>query len=319
MASIDLEWVQVFDEIYKTANVSRAAERLDMTQGAASTALNKLRAYFGDPLFTRSARGMLPTPRAAELYPRLAAVRENLEQARERRPQFDPARAERTFRICMTDISEITLLPTLVNHLAAHAPGVKLEAEKISPDTPRRLEDGEVDLAVGFMPQLEAGFYQKVLFRQVFVALARLDHPRIATRLTRAAYEREMHIGVSASGTGHAVIDKMLAAAGVTRRMALKVPSFLGVAGIVAETDLIATVPSHYGSLSQHRGRVRMLALPFAMPGFDVKQHWHERFHHEPGNAWLRRTISELLPPDLGRAQVKQMAPRPQRRKPQGR
>jgi DNA-binding transcriptional LysR family regulator len=301
MASLDLEWVAVFDEIYKTSNVSRAAERLDITQGAASTALNRLRAYFDDPLFSRTPRGMMPTPRAEALYPVLRGVREGLEQARTGRSTFVPAQAERSFRICMTDISEIVLVPILMNHLRVVAPRVSVEVEKISPESPRRLEDGEVDLAVGFMPQLEAGFYQQVLFSQRFVCVASQTHPRIGQRFTKAAFGREQHVLVSASGTGHAIIDKTLARAGVARRVALRVQNFLGVAGIVAATELIATVPSHYATVMQSRESIRILPMPHALPSYEVKQHWHARFHTDPGNAWLRRTMAELVKPESGR------------------
>jgi DNA-binding transcriptional LysR family regulator len=295
MASLDLEWVAVFDEVYKTANVSRAAERLDMTQGAASTALNRLRSYFGDQLFCRTARGMMPTPRAQELYPLLRDVRAGLDQARAGRGQFVPALAERRFRVCMTDISEIVLLPLLLNHLQEHAPGIDIEAEKISADSPRRLEDGEVDLALGFMPQLEAGFYQQVLFEQNFVCIASASHPRIGKTLGKAAYQRERHLAVSTSGTGHAIVEKVLAAAGVQRRIALWVSSFLGVARIVADTELLATVPSHFANVMRTREQIRLLAPPHALPSYAVKQHWHARYHDDPGNAWLRSTIAELM------------------------
>jgi len=295
MARLDLEWLAVFDEVYKTASVSRAAERLGLAQAAASTALNKLRAHFDDRLFSRTARGMQPTPRAQALYPALREVLARLESARASPSAFVPAEAERTFRICMTDISEIVLLPALLNHLRTAAPRVRIEVEKIGTDSARRLEDGEVDLAVGFMPQLDAGFYQQVLFAQNFVCLAALDHPRIAARVSKTAYARESHVLVTASGTGHAIVDKLLARAGVERHVVLRVPSFLGVARIVAETELIATVPLRFGEVMQTRERIRVLQLPHALPHYDVKQHWHERFHTDPGNAWLRRTVVELM------------------------
>ncbi|OUL97974.1 LysR family transcriptional regulator [Variovorax sp. JS1663] len=297
MASLDLDWIAVFDEIYKTANVSRAAERLDITQGAASTALNRLRSYFDDPLFSRTTRGMMPTPRAQALHPILRAVREGMESAREGLGAFVPAQAQRTFRICMTDISEVVLLPVLMNHLRLAAPRVTVDVEKISPESPRRLEDGEVDLAVGFMPQLDAGFYQQVLFGQNFVCIVAASHPRIGQRMTKAAFAREQHVAVSTPGTGHAIVDRLLARAGVKRHIGLRVPSFLGVAAIVANTELIAIVPSHFAAMMHRREKIRILSTPHALPAYDVKQHWHERFHSDPGNAWLRRTMAQLLAP----------------------
>ncbi|MFZ4288790.1 LysR family transcriptional regulator [Variovorax sp. HJSM1_2] len=295
MAKLDLEWIKVFDEVFKTASVSKAADRLGIPQAAASTALIKLRAHFGDKLFSRTARGMLPTPYAQAMQPSLRAVLGHLEQAHASRGGFDPAQAQRSFRIGMTDISEIVLLPTLLNHLRKVAPGVQVEIEKISTDSVRRLQDGDVDLAVGFMPQLDAGFYQQVLFEQNFVCLVAANHPRIASRLSKTAYSREGHVLVSSSGTGHAIVDKVLERAGVPRQVVLRVPSFLGVARIVAETELIATVPLLFGQVVALREQIRLLAVPHALPHYNVKQHWHERFHSDPGNVWLRRTMSELL------------------------
>lgn len=294
MAKLDLEWLTVFDEIFRTASVSKAAERLGISQAAASTALIKLRAHYGDTLFSRTARGMLPTPYAQAIQPSLRAVLDHLEQTHRSRGGFEPAQARRTFRISMTDISEIVILPTLLNHLRQVAPGVQVDIEKISTDSVRRLQDGEVDIAVGFMPQLDAGFYQQVLFAQDFVCLVAEQHPRIGARLSKTAFAREGHVLVSTSGTGHAIVDKVLERAGVRRTVVLRVPSFLGVARIVAETELIATVPRRYGEVMATRERIRLLPVPHALPRYDVKQHWHERFHTDPGNAWLRRTIAEL-------------------------
>jgi DNA-binding transcriptional LysR family regulator len=305
MAQLDIDWLRVFDEIYKTSSVSKAADRLGMSQGAASTALNKLRDYYQDNLFSRTAHGMLPTPRAQALHPTLRSVLSELERVRKTPARFDQSTAARTFRICMTDISEIVLLPTLMNLLRDVAPNIRIEVEKISADSPRRLEDGEFDLAVGFMPQLDAGFYQQVLFEQSFVCLAARSHPRIGRRLSLAAFEQESHAYVATSGTGHAIVDKLIAKANIRRRIALSVPSFLGIARIVGETELLATVPRRFGEVMMQQERIQVLALPFKLPSYAVKQHWHERFHGDPGNEWLRQTIASLPGPVVPKQQVK--------------
>jgi DNA-binding transcriptional LysR family regulator len=297
MASLDVEWIWVFDEIYKTLSVTNAADKLGITQGAASTALNRLRAYYDDQLFIRTSRGMRPTPRAVALHPVLHQVREDLEVARTGAPVFDPVNSHRTFRVCMTDLGEISLLPRLLSHLQSHAPGIHVEAEKINSDSPRRLEDGAVDLAVGYMPQLDAGFYQQSLFEQDFQCIASLSHPRIGKRLGKTAYGAERHVEVSNPGTGHtAMVDKALASGGVTRDIALRVPSFLAVAQIVSETELLATVPRYYALAMLSREPIRNLVVPYELPRYTVRQHWHARFHRDPGNVWLRQTVASLMP-----------------------
>lgn len=295
MAKLDLEWLAVFDEIYKTGSVSRAAERLGLAQATASIALNKLRAHFGDKLFSRTSKGMEPTPRAKEIYPELREVMAVLEKVRGVRNVFEPGNATREFNLSITDISEIVLLPTLLNHLRRVAPKVHITVEKISTDSPRRLETGEVDLAVGFMPHLEAGFYQQTLFTQDFVCLAAKSHPRIGTQLSKAAFLKEGHIVVASSGTGHSIVDKLMAQNGIEREVALRLPSFLGVARIVAQTELLVIVPRLLGQMLASQEEIKLLQPPIALPSYSVKQHWHERFHADPGHVWLRRTVAELF------------------------
>lgn len=296
MASLDLDWINVFDEVYQSGSVSKAAERLGLAQSAASTALNKLRQHFDDRLFTRTAQGMLPTPRAQELYPALREVLAQLEIARGSRVAFDPANAQRSFRVCLTDISEVVLLPALLGHLRQAAPGVRIETEIVSTASARRLEDGEVDLAVGFMPQLDAGFYQQTLFKQNFVCLVARDHPRITgARMTVKRFSAEAHAVVSSSGTGHAIVDKTIARQGIERRVVAHLSSFLGVARIVARTELLVIVPRVLGDVLATQEPVKLVEPPFALPNYAVKQHWHERFHADAGNMWLRRTMAQLF------------------------
>jgi DNA-binding transcriptional LysR family regulator len=291
----DLELLAIFDEIYKTGNVTRAAANLGLPQSTVSLGLGRLRSHFNDRLFSRTARGMVPTPRAQNAIEDVRRAMQALQHALADQPVFDPAGSEREFRVCMTDISEIVLLPRLLNHLREIGPGIRLEISKISQDSPAELADGSVDLAVGFMPHLEAGFYQQVLFDQSFVCLVAASHPRVRDSLSRDMLRQESHIRVLSSGTGHAIVDKVLVAEGIERKIALKLPSFLGVARIVAQTELLAIVPERYASEVAESEAVRLLPVPVALPGFQVKQHWHERYHADVSNRWLRQTVADLF------------------------
>ena len=295
MAKLDVEWLAVFVEIYQAQSVSKAAQRLQIAQASASIALNKLRRHFGDVLFTRTSRGMEPTPRAVGIYPELSEALARIRKAQGGVRPFSPADTERVFRICMTDISEIVLLPTLINHLRHAAPGVSLEAENLSADSRQRLESGEVDIAVGFTPNLEAGFYQQALFEQDFVCLASADHPRARGKIDRRTFAGEGHVVVTTSGTGHTIVDKVLAREKLDRRVVLRVPSFLGVARIVADTELLVIVPRLLGEKLASQARVQVLRPPVKLPSYKVKQHWHERFNAEAGNVWLRSVMAELF------------------------
>lgn len=295
MAKFDLDWLLIFEGVYTSRSLSRTAERLGMAQPTVSIALNKLRAYFGDKLFIRTTHGMEPTPRAQALYPQLAGIVASMELARQTPTEFVPFEAKREFCLCMTDISEIVILPRLMNHLRHVAPNVSIVAEKITQESPKRLQSGDVDFALGFMPHLEAGFYQKTLFTQNFVCLAAKNHPRIHGELTKQAFLAEEHIRVTTSGTGHSIVDKTLAMNEVHREVVLHLSSFLGVARVVAETELLVVVPKMLGVTIQMQEQVQTLPLPFDMPNYAVKLHWHDRFHAEPGNIWLRRTVAELF------------------------
>jgi len=295
MKRFDLELLLIFDEIYKTKNVTRAADNLGLPQSTVSLGLGKLREHFNDRLFSRTAKGMEPTPRAGNAIADVRRAIQALQHALADQPVFDPAGSTREFRICMTDISEIVLVPRLLNYLREHGPGIRVDISKISPDSPQELADGTVDLAVGFMPHLEAGFYQQVLFDQHFVCLASKRHPRVRDSLSLEAMAGEGHVLVRSSGTGHAIVDKTLAGAGVQRRVVLQLPSFLGVARIVAETELLAIVPYRYGASMAASEDIRMLPVPLELPSFQVKQHWHERYHADASNRWLRQAIADLF------------------------
>jgi DNA-binding transcriptional LysR family regulator len=292
---LSLEALEVFTQIYQTQSVSRAAALLGMEQASASILLGKLRTHFDDRLFVRTALGMTPTPRAQSIYPDVAEALARIAAARGKPATFEPSTAQREFRIAMTDISEIIILPKLINHLQRIAPRIMVAAEKIAEGSRQRLAMGEVDVAVGFLPDLEAGFYQQALFEQDFVCLAAKNHPRVQGKVSKAQFAKEGHIAVTVASTGHAIVDKALAKQKIERRVVLRVPSFLGVARIVAQTEFLVIVPRQLGMALATQERVQVLEPPIALPHYKVKQHWHERFHADAGNVWLRQTMAQLF------------------------
>ncbi len=284
----------LFDEIYRTQSMTRAAERLDLSQPTASIWLAKLRREWGDPLFVRTSAGMQPTPRADAL---IGPTREALALLRRlavSEPGFDPAAARRSFRICMTDASHITLLPRLLAHVRATGPDIRLDVAPISAATGHMLETGEADLALGYIPGLEAGFHEQRLYAQDFVCLVNARHPRIGAAFTVRAYMEEAHIGILSS-TSYPMLQDSLERQGVERRVQLELPGFLGLAAIVSATDLVATVPRTIGETLARMGAIRVVACPLKVPTFMVKQYWHARYHHDPGVRWLRGVCAQLF------------------------
>jgi DNA-binding transcriptional LysR family regulator len=130
---------------------------------------------------------------------------------------------------------------------------------------------------------------------QSFVCLVSAEHPRIRGALSRAQFEAEDHVVVNSSGAAPLVLDREIARLGIARRVALQLPNFLGAAFVVEQTHHIITIPQRLGEMMQHRGALQLLHVPFALPDYSVKQHWHERYHHDPGSRWLRAVISGLL------------------------
>ena len=292
---MDIRLLAVFDEVYKMRSVTRAAENLDLAQTSVSLALARLRRQFNDPLFVRTSEGMLPTPHATKLLQPLRQALELLRQATRQQVVFDPATSMRHFKISMTDVSHLEFLPGLVTRVNKIAPSIHVEVFRIAPETPKLLESGECDLALGFMPELEAGFYQQRLFEQSFACVTRKNHPRIGDRMTLTMYRREKHVAITAPGTGHDLVERELGRRDVTRRLALSLPTLPGLGNLLARTELIATVPERVAQMLVGIAAVKALQPPLSLPTFAIKQHWHERYHHDPANRWLRSLIAELF------------------------
>lgn len=292
---LDGKQLQLIELLHSTGSVTRTAEMLGQTQPTVSIWLARLREQLGDPLFVRTAQGMLPTPRVDALIDTVRSVLAGLRSISASPHVFDPATVQRSFRIFMTDASHITLLPRLFSHVRALAPGVTLEAVGIHGGMAAELESGAADLALGFIPELEAGFYQQTFYDQDWVCLAHSSHPRIRPKsFGLADYTCEAHAGI-VYGTGAQLLESTVKRLEIERRVVLRIPGFLGLPAILSTTDLIATLPRHIGETLAKLGGLRVLPCPVPIPSFSVRQHWHSRYHQDPGNRWLRSICAELF------------------------
>lgn len=306
VARTDLNLLRVFDALIEDGNLTRAGYRLGLSQPAMSHALAKLRKLTGNALFVRIPTGMKPTEHALRMAP---AVREGLRLLAgtlQGEAQFDPLTCERTLQILMSDIGELVYLPRLAGHLSVAAPRVDIRVLQLPRESYREaFHSGEADLAIGFLPNLRAGFYQQRLFTDSYVCLVRNDHPRIRSRLSLAQLVAESHVLIEPGGsryrtTAHqtsttTLIEQYLAERRVNRRVALRVPHFMVVPDVVQSTDLIAIVPSYVIRHTPPRPQLKMLQLPFEVPRFEVKQFWHRRNHEEAANRWLRGVVTKLF------------------------
>lgn len=291
---LDIRLLRLFEAIHSAGHVTKAADALGLAQPTVSVGLAKLREHFGDPLFIRTADGMLPTPLSATLITPIRDALQALRLISDWRSDFDPGSTSRNFRIAMTDASHITLLPVILSAARETAPSITLEASRIDERLPSALQSGDIDLALGLIPSLETGFFEQTLFQQDWICLASPEHPRLANGLTLARYQREDHISI-VSGTGQTLLEKAVQERGVERRIALRLPGFLGLASILAASDLVATLPRHIGTTLAKLGGLAMHECPFEITQFSVKQHWHGRYHHDPANRWLRNLCARLF------------------------
>ncbi len=311
MGGFDLNLLLVFDAMMRERNVTRAGARLGLSQPSMSNALARLRKAWNDPLFVRTPHGMEPTPMAVRMAQHVQVGLASLRQGLEQPGLFDPATAERRFRLVMSDIAQVILLPALMEFVQRAAPGLRLDVLPMPREAyARALEEDHIDLAIGNLPFLNgAGFYQQRLFEDDYAAVVRAGHPLAAEPLTLERYTRMPQVAI-ANSLGDRMVDQALATLGVRRDVVLVVPNFLVPAVIVSDSDLMVTLPRAVLRMQKLEDAVEMLPLPFPMPRANVRQFWHLRHNHEPGNQWLRAQLAQLMQQTIGRATVPPAAAR---------
>ena len=301
LARLDLNLLLVFHHLLREKRVSAVATVLGMSQPAVSSALGRLRSSLGDELFLRTQRGMEPTPYALQLAEPVATALDGLQQALNVRASFDPATSERSFTLAMTDVGEMYFLPVLMDALAGAAPGVTLNVVAVtSASLKDDMASGRTDLALGLLPQLQAGFFQQALFRQPYVCLMRESHPLAhAEGLTLSDFAAASHVRVMAAGTGHgridAAISETLEQQGWQRRIRLTVPNYVALGDVLGHSDLIATVPERFAQRVTGPFALTTRALPLAVDGSAIHQFWHARLQKDPGHQWLRELVAQCF------------------------
>ncbi len=293
LKDVDLNLLVIFQQLLQERRVSAVAANLGLTQPTVSNALNRLRQQLGDELFLRTSKGMEPTAYAMQLAEPIGYALSSIHETLNQRTRFDPASSQRKFNIGMNDIGEIYFLPQLMKMVAAIAPGISFTTIRTTgANLADDMEAGRVDLAVGWLPHLKSGFFQRRLFVHEHVCMFRRGHALDQkTALTREAFEAADHVVVSAAGTGHATVDASIEKLGVKRKAVLTVPHFVAVGHILSTTDMIATVPERFARHCVEPFGLTYVGLPLKLPEIGVNLFWHSRFHKEPGNQWLRSFI----------------------------
>lgn len=294
-AQLDLNLLNVFDVVMTERHVTRAAERLEMTQSAVSNALNRLRIQFQDQLFVKAARGVTPTPRALAMWPSIHEAIMELHGAVQSRG-FDAASAGQRFRIAMADITAALLAPALYRIVQEAAPHAKLFFVPHDPAlTASRLMRGEVDFALSIEPPRATVLQTMPLWSDSFVIAARHGHPLLKSALSLEEFCRAPQIAVNESGDDDTpnIIDDTLANLGLTRNICLSINHFSVLTKIVRSTDLIAVVPARFANAPGRSGSIATQPLPVAIPDVVVYISWHRRSNTVPSHLWLKECLLE--------------------------
>jgi len=296
LRDIDLNLLVVFNQLLNERRVNAVAQSLGITQPAVSNALSRLRRLLGDELFLRTSRGMEPTPFAVQLAEPIAYALGTIHSTLNQRVSFDPEASDRNFVLAMTDIGEIYFLPTLMERLARVAPYVSVSTIRdAAVNLKDEMETGCVDLAMGLLPDLKAGFFQRRLFRHRYVCMFRKGHPLDKRSISLQEFSAADHVVVISAGTGHGKVDDMLTHSGIRRRVRLRVPHFVAVGHILGETDMIATVPERFAERCVEPFDLRFVPHPAKLPEIAINLFWHAKYHREPGNQWMRNLIFEIF------------------------
>jgi DNA-binding transcriptional LysR family regulator len=294
-SSIDLNLLSVFQEVYRARQISSAARKLGLTQSAVSNALARLRRTFGDELFVRTAHGMQPTPFAEQVADPIGAALAQVALALNQRSQFDPATSVRRFTIAMTDVGEVHFMPVLIERCMALAPGVELGSVRVGIELREQMETGRVDLAVGAFDDVPDAWYQRLLFRQRFVAMFRKGHPLATGPVDLARFAAARHLVVDSSESPYDRINQLLEKAGVLLDARFRVPHFTAVPYIVGGSDLVVTVPHKLAERAAAPFGLAWIAPPLELPTLQTNVFWHRRFNQDPGNQWLRALVADVF------------------------
>lgn len=290
-----LDFLLIIEAILQHKTITRAAQALNLSQSALSHTVTRLRARLGDPLFVRVGAEMQPTPlvvRLAEPISRsLRIIREEILST----PEFQPTTTNRVFKLCVGEVGAFVMIPRIVRTLRERAPHALLSTH----DTAREkiagaLEDGSIDVAIGYYPELKTSIYQQRLFSRTYVGVVREHHPKVGTRLTSSQLQSIPIVRTPSTLSINRWIDTHLEGA-ETMQIAMETPYVMALAPIIAESDWMALIPDELVAPFQKLAHVRAVALPRDLPRISVRQHWHRRFKEDAANRFIRQVIHDSV------------------------
>ena len=289
---IDLNLLVVLDAIFSEGGITKAGEKLHLTQPAISQALGRLRELFGDPLFVREGRRMVPTPLARSLMQPVRRALHSLEVTLNEVQQFDPATTQRHFNIAVRDVLEATVLPPLMARVATEAPSIDISAIRTDRRTlESELAAGSLDAALDILLPLSEDVRHQRISVDRLVVVARKHHPATTRKFDLAAYLRAHHVLVSSRRSGPGLEDAELNRQGFKRRIRLRCQHYFAACRVVSETDLLLTMPERYARIANRQYGNQILPFPMEMPSMDAYLYWHASVDKEPASRWLREQL----------------------------
>lgn len=291
---MDLNLLVTLEALLAEQNVTKAANRLHLSQPAVSAQLSRLRDLFDDPLLIPAQRGMTPTAKALELRDPLRHALDQVRAALAEHRHFDPGNAKLTVAIACTDYLQAVVARPLVVALRKQAPGVRIALRHLDPpQLEAQMVRGDVDLALMTPEHGPSSLRARRLFDERYVLIGRKRHPGLRRGLTVEEFARLDHVIVSLRGGDFTTpVDDGLAALGYQRNVALSAASFLIVPEIVSHSNFVALVPERL--VRDRRDELKIVECPFPVPGFTVSMLWHERNHSHSGQRWVRETVMEV-------------------------
>jgi DNA-binding transcriptional LysR family regulator len=292
MDNLDLNLMRVFHAVYAAGNVSRAAERLGLSQPAVSHALTKLRIRFRDPLFVRKPGGVAPTAMADRLASAVQEALQTLEMAVRENEQFDPAASSRVFHLHMSDFGEVVFLPRLMQALHTLAPNVRLEVTQLNEkEIEPALESGMIDLAFGYLAGVTGTKRCRLLAETSRVVMVRAGHPLAGRKSTNTLLRQVDYVLVRT----HADTARLLQELGLEDNIRLTIPHFMVIPSILKQTNLAVLLPIRVAQTFLPTGEYSILTPAIESHEFEVSLHWGWRVENDPGNRWLRGVVARLF------------------------